>query len=650
MLRLGVGIMTLFSIARKNIRKNFTNYFIYFASMIFSIVIYFTFVSLKYDDSIQLAAEGSNKISSVFSGASVVLMIFVAIFIWYSNAFFTRKRKGEVGLYSLLGVRKKQIGRMLFYENFIMGIIALLIGIALGSVLSKFFVAVLMKVMGYDAIANFSVSSEAIIDTITVFSIITFINSLQGYRLIYRFKLIELFRADQESEKEPRTSWITAILSIALIGFGYWLTLQNIFESAIWRKVGIMATPLLILLTVILGTYLLFGVLSVTLLKRLRNHKKSYWNGINVIGISQLLYRMKGNARTLTIIAVLSATTLTSVGTAYSLYYNNRSTVEKVNPNSMMFIATDSRLTKRVEELISKHPNHEVLYHRTIPVIQMDVDTGDLDVGSNERTYTVMSNREFNQLTQLQGKDDVLSLQAQEAVLLDPFYMEGISPQYVGTRLPLKAKGGEVIITIKERKDYNVLNLQTVFSTIVVSDELFVRLQQEVNQASLVAYAITQEDQAKQLTKEIEAILPEKARFASFYQDYAQGLETSGLLIFMGGFLGLVFLAATGSIIYFKQLTEAHADKGRYEILYKIGVRKKEIKKTIAKQVLFIFALPLLAGIGHSAVALTPLSRMLQMNLLVPVMICMAIYTCMYTAYYFLTVHAYYKIVTKTKS
>lgn len=642
--------MTLFSIARKNIRKNFTNYFIYFVSMIFSIVIYFTFVSLKYDDSIQLAAEGSNKISSVFSGASVVLMIFVAIFIWYSNAFFTRKRKGEVGLYSLLGVRKKQIGRMLFYENFIMGIIALLIGIALGSVLSKFFVAVLMKVMGYDAIANFSVSSEAMIDTITVFSIITFINSLQGYRLIYRFKLIELFRADQESEKEPRTSWITAILSVALIGFGYWLTLQNIFESAIWRKVGIMATPLLILLTVILGTYLLFGVFSVTLLKRLKNHKKSYWNGINVIGISQLLYRMKGNARTLTIIAVLSATTLTSVGTAYSLYYNNRSTVEKVNPNSMMFIATDSRLTKQVEELISKHPNHEVLYHRTIPVIQMDVVTGDLDVGSNERTYTVMSNREFNQLNQLQGKDDVLSLQAQEAVLLDPFYMEGISPQYVGTRLPLKAKGGEVIITIKDRKDYNVLNLQTVFSTIVVSDELFVRLQHEVNQASLVAYAITQEDQAKQLTKEIQAILPEKARFASFYQDYAQGLETSGLLIFMGGFLGLVFLAATGSIIYFKQLTEAHADKGRYEILYKIGVRKKEIKKTIAKQVLFIFALPLLAGIGHSTVALTPLSRMLQMNLLVPVMICMAIYTCMYTAYYFLTVHAYYKIVTKTKS
>ncbi len=643
MLRLGVGIMTLFSIARKNIRKNFTNYFIYFASMIFSIVIYFTFVSLKYDDTIELAAEGSNKISSAFSAASVVLMIFVAIFIWYSNAFFTRKRKKEVGLYSLLGVRKKQIGRMLFYENFIMGIIALLIGIALGSVLSKFFVAFLMKVMGYDALAQFSVSSEAILNTIIVFSIITFLTSLQGYRLIYRFRLIELFRADQESEKEPRTSWITALLSVALIGFGYWLALQTMFESTIWRELGVMATPLLILLTVILGTYLLFGVFSVTLLKGLRNHKKSYWNGMNVIGISQLLYRMKGNARTLTMIAVLSATTITSVGTAYSLYYNNRSNVEKVNPNSMMFIATDSRSTKQVKELILQYPDHDILYHRTIPVVQMDVN-------SHERTYTVMANRDFNQLAQLQGKDDVLALRAKEAVLLDPSYIEGISPQYVGTSILLEAKDRGESVTIQERKDYNVLNLQTVYSTIVVSDELFVRLQQETNQVSLETYAIAQQDKAKPLTEEIQAILPEQARFSSFYQDYAQGVEAFGLLIFMGGFLGLVFLAATGSIIYFKQLTEAHADKGRYEILYKIGVRKKDIRKTIAKQVLFIFALPLLAGIAHSAVALTSLSRMLQMNLVIPVVICMAVYTCIYIAYYFLTVHAYYQIVTKTKS
>lgn len=141
----------------------------------------------EYDNSIQAASVGSPKISSAFSAAAVVLIIFVAIFIWYSNSFFTRKRKKEVGLYSLLSVRKKQIGRMLFYENFLMGIVALIVGIALGSVLSRFFVLILMKVMGYEAMTDFSISMAAIINTFVVFMIITLITSLQGYRLIYRF-------------------------------------------------------------------------------------------------------------------------------------------------------------------------------------------------------------------------------------------------------------------------------------------------------------------------------------------------------------------------------------------------------------------------------------------------------------------------------
>src|SRR5690606_5876652 len=174
--------------------------------MIFSIVIYFTFVSLKYDETISATTESSQKISSVFNAASVVLIIFVAIFIWYSNSFFTRKRKKEIGLYSLLGVRKKQIGRLLFYENFLMGIIALFIGILLGFVLSKFFASVLMKVMGYDVMANFAVSSAAIINTIIVFTLITVVTSFHGYRLIYRFKLIDLFQADKEGEERPRAS------------------------------------------------------------------------------------------------------------------------------------------------------------------------------------------------------------------------------------------------------------------------------------------------------------------------------------------------------------------------------------------------------------------------------------------------------------
>lgn len=643
--------MTLFSIARKNIRKNFMNYFLYFASMIFSIVIYFTFVSLKYDTTIQSASDGSPKISSAFSGASVVLMIFVAIFIWYSNSFFTRKRKKEVGLYSLLGVRKKQIGRMLFYENFLMGILALIIGIVLGSALSQFFVMILMKAMGYELLSQFSISLSAVTNTVIVFMIITLITSFQGYRLIYRFKLIELFRADQEHEREPKVSWITALISLILIGIGYWLALQNLLQSKAWATLGYMMTPLVILLTVILGTYFLFSTLTVVMLKLSRARKKSFWKGMNIIGTSQLLYRIKGNARTLTIIAVLSATTLTAVGTAYSFYYNNRSNTELANPNSMMFIAVDDGSVKKVEDLVAKSTDHKLRYHQTVPVLEMNADISALEsfFYDGEMAFTILSAHDFNQLAEVQNRDDKLSLEANEAIVLDPAYMEGMSPKYVGKTITLKDKQQEQQVTFKALHQYNVLNQRAVYTTIVVSDEIFAKLQSKAISNTLEVYGITSQDKAKTLTADIEKILPDDAKFSSFYDTYSKGMEASGLLIFMGGFLGLVFLAATGSIIYFKQLTEASADKGRYLILHKIGVNKKEIRKTVAKQVGFIFALPLIAGIAHCAVALSALSNLLYTNLVIPVVICMGVYTCIYLIYYVLTVNAYYRIVTNVK-
>ncbi|MDR0268801.1 ABC transporter permease [Paenibacillus sp.] len=643
--------MTLFNIARKNIKKNFTNYFLYFASMIFSIVIYFTFVSLKYDTTIQSASDGSPKISSVFSGASVALMIFVAIFIWYSNSFFTRKRKKEVGLYSLLGVRKKQIGRMLFYENFLMGILALVIGIALGSVLSRFFVMILMKVMGYELLSHFSISLSAVMNTVIVFMIITLITSFQGYRLIYRFKLIELFRADQEHEREPKASWITALISLILIGFGYWLALQNLLQSKVWATLGYMMTPLVILLTVILGTYFLFSTLTVSLLKLSRTRKKAYWKGMNMIGTSQLLYRIKGNARTLTIIAVLSATTLTAVGTAYSFYYNNRSNAEMANPNSMMFIAIDGGSVQKARDLVAKSTDHKLRYHLSVPVIEMNADIGGLEsvFHDGEIAFTILPAHDFNQLADVQNRSEELSLKANEAIVLDPAYMEGMSPKYVGKTITLKDKQQKQQVTFKALHKYNVLNQRAIYTTIVVSDELFGKLQPLAKTDTLEIYGITGQDKAKTLTADMEKTLPDKAGFSSFYDTYSKGMEAFGLMMFMGGFLGLVFLAATGSIIYFKQLTEASADKERYLILHKIGVNKKEIRKTVAKQVGFIFALPLIAGIAHCAVALSALSNLMQTNLVIPVVICIGVYTCIYLIYYALTVNAYYKIVTNIK-
>src|SRR5690606_10185250 len=158
---------------------------------------------------------------SVFLIASIVLLIFVAIFMLYSNQFFTRKRKKEVGLYALLGFSKRTIGRMLFYENLLIGAIVLAAGIAAGSFLSKLFTMILMRLLEVDAGAGIAFSIPALLSTIIVFMTIILITSIQAYRLIYRYKLIELFRAESEGEQEPRASVITAVAAVLCLGIGY---------------------------------------------------------------------------------------------------------------------------------------------------------------------------------------------------------------------------------------------------------------------------------------------------------------------------------------------------------------------------------------------------------------------------------------------
>ncbi|MDG2800014.1 ABC transporter permease, partial [Vibrio parahaemolyticus] len=244
--------MTLSSIALRNIQRNFKDYFVYFASMIFSIVIYFTFKALQYNSQMEKAAEASKKISGAFQVSSVMLIIFVAVFIIYSNGFFTRKRKKEVGLYSLLGIRKRQIGKMLFYENMLMGLMSLIIGIAIGSVLSKLFLELLVSMMGLKLNVHFEVPMAAIVDTAIIFFVIILYTSLQGYRLIYRFKLIELFRAEREGEAMPKGSVIMALISVFLIGSGYFLALM--YMKAVMYA-DFMVVALYILLATVAGTY-----------------------------------------------------------------------------------------------------------------------------------------------------------------------------------------------------------------------------------------------------------------------------------------------------------------------------------------------------------------------------------------------------------
>lgn len=640
--------MTPFSIIKKNLQRNLKNYVLYFASMILSIVIYFIFVSLQYNDYIVEQTNTAKGIADVFQASSVILIIFVAIFIWYSNSFFTKKRKKEIALYSLLGVPKRQIGTMLFYENLIIGIIALIIGMSIGALLSRVFSMLLLKVMQLSTTISFSFSLEAIIHTTLVFTIIILITSFHGYSIIYKFKLIELLQAERQGELIPKGSIWTALLGIILVISSYWFALQPIFSS-IWldHKIRNMC---IILGGSIIGTYFIFRSFIVFLLLGLQKNKTRYYRGINVVSVSQLLARIQANAKTLTAIALLSAVTLCGIGASYSMYYKNKVMIDKTEPFSFMYVKTDSQVDQQIENTI-KNSNHTIKEKITIPLIKVKADLQvnglmPINFERNPNELNLLSESTFNMLADKTNKDIKVSLQNTEVVALDANKSHTFQTEYKNGKVDLHLSSSDYSLQFVGNIQDNILNDSLHEFTIVVPDKFFYDMSKQQKPYMLQAYKVSNDKNTEKLTKAIQILLKD-IHLISKYSAYKSVVEASGLVIFAGVFLGLVFLAATGSIIYFKQLTEATIDQDKYIILRKLGVSKQTIFKSIAKQIAFIFILPLTIGSLHSIVALKALSNTLGIDIFIPVLTTIVAYTLIYFAYYILTVKSYNNIVNK---
>ncbi|HFK1473015.1 TPA: ABC transporter permease [Bacillus paranthracis] len=640
--------MTPFSIIQKNLQRNLKNYVLYLASMILSIVIYFIFVSLQYNDYIVEQTSTAKGISDVFKASSVILIIFVAIFIWYSNSFFTKKRKKEIALYSLLGVPKRQIGTMLFYENLIIGIIALIIGMSIGALLSKVFSMLLLKVMQLSTAISFSISLEAIMHTILVFTLIILITSFHGYSIIYKFKLTELLQAERQGELIPKGSIWTALLGIILVISSYWFALQPIFSS-IWldHKIRNMC---IILGGSIIGTYFIFRSFTVFLLLGLQKNKTRYYRGINVVSVSQLLARIQSNAKTLTAIALLSTVTLCGIGASYSMYYKNKVMIDKTEPFSFMYVKTDSQVDQQIENTI-KNSNHTIKEKITIPLIKVKADLQvnglmPINFERNPNELNLLSESTFNMLADKTNKDIKISLQNTEVVALDANKSHTFQTEYKNGKVDLHLSSSDYSLQFVGKIQDNILNDSLHEFTIVVPDKFFYDMSKQQKPYMLQAYKVSNDKNTEKLTKAIQILLKD-IHLISKYSAYKSVVEASGLVIFAGVFLGLVFLAATGSIIYFKQLTEATIDQDKYIILRKLGVSKQTIFKSIAKQIAFIFILPLTIGSLHSIVALKALSNTLGIDIFIPVLTTIVAYTLIYFAYYILTVKSYNNIVNK---
>jgi len=619
--------VTLFSITAGNIKKNLQNYFLYFISMVFSIVVFYIFTSIQYNDQVAQTVGETTKFMLKLGAISVA--VFSAIFMGYSNSFFTRKRKKEIGLYSLLGVQKRQIGRMLFYENLLMGVAALGVGIIVGSLFSKLFVMLFFRLMGHFVQVNFAISLQAILNTVAVFLIIFIVISLHAYSLIYRFKLVDLFRAEQSGETEPKASLLLALVSIALIIAGYVLAFH------LFNNFNLYAPMVLAL--VIIGSYGLFHSFMVFVIRRSRKNSKRYYQGMNLISISNLLYRIKSNATLLATIAILSATTLTAMGMSYGIYHNINKAVNHHNPFSYVYWNDDSR-DQKVDQILARYPQNPLLHSVEISFISA------LGIIHDDRFhFSVVPESDYNELARIKGWEKVDITRQQEAVIVHSYY--DTREDYVNKAVSLALDEQirqEFYIT--DRRPYKLTNNADTWTSLVLCDAAFAQLTKAQEPGSLRVLMVADHKNSQALTAELQNTLPAYS-WNSYYSEYMRNMEQGGMLMFIGGFLGLVILLATGSIIYFRQLNEAQKEKLNYKILRNIGVSRSEIHTSIRKQLLYVFLFPLLVGIAHSWVALMALADILVTNLVTSTIVTIVVFTVIYFIYYLLTVNSYNRIV-----
>ncbi|MDU1319947.1 MAG: ABC transporter permease [Clostridium botulinum] len=629
--------MGLFSIAFKNVKRNFKNYAMYLISMIFSVIIYSMFKAIEYNNQIADVANGMKTVSKSFSGASAIIALFVFIFIWYSNSFFIKKRKKEMGLYSILGIKKKSIAAMMFYETMTMGIIALVIGIFLGAFFSKGFILAFLKLIDAENIINTGFSIKALVSTIKTFILIYFVVSISGASIIYRYELIDLFTAESKREKEPKASKIKAILSLIFLLGGYALYIISKGES-------LESVAMITLTTVVIGTYLFFSSFTVYYLKVKRNNKKIHFKGINMISNSQLLYRIKGNSRTLATIAILIATTLTASGASISFYKYFSANMDKDMPFDYVIKVENNKVTNDIDKLIKNNSKNKLKEKIDITVLQYENKSSDI-----YDSKSILSEKDFNKIAKaknIEVKDKINS--PKESYYFTRFLDKKNKIFNINI--------GEENLKVVHSEERSLANMMVLDNVLIVRDDEFIKLQNQLKKEKYALYLVENHNRSGKLTKDFNNRITNyeksknnpKYRLANsnYYENYRENISSSGTMLFIGCFVGLVFLVCTASIIFFKQLSEAIEEKHRYKILRNIGVRNKELKSSIYKQMSLIFFAPLIVGIAHGGVALSIFGEFLNLGVLTPITMVAIPYTIVYLIYYFLTAEFYYKAIS----
>ncbi|MEK4974254.1 ABC transporter permease [Niallia circulans] len=645
--------MTLSNLVIRNLKKNIKYYYLYIFALVFSVSLYFSFVTLQYDPSMN-EVENSVKGGAAIKSASILLIAIVAIFLLYANTIFIKRRGKEIGLFQLIGMTKSKIFRLLTLENFILYFLSIVIGIFIGVSFSKITIMILFKVTGVQAIAKLHFSPEALAQTVIVFCAIYVLIMLMNYIFIKRQTILSLFRVASSTEARVKkmSVWemILGIIGIIFIISGYYISSQ-LFNGDFQSMNELFFAMISILALVIIGTYLFYKGSVSFLFNLIRKGKNGYININQVLSLSSIMFRMKSNAILLTIITTVSALALGFLCLSYISYYSAEKTAKQNVPADFAFdnVQDAEAFTSRLEE-------QRIAYkEEKIPVIQTIFDIkGVLDNIPDGFTQDT-SEIQMPVISEDYVEDVHLS---KKEVLFDGYSStleKFIKLKSTGS-ITMELNGQSIPLNYLGMKEINILPYN--FSngglmTVIVDSSVFDLVQKNMDKSlqspsSLyIGININKNQEIVEADKIYQKLTFESQETLSRYETSQSQKEFMGLAMFIVGFLGLTFLITSGCILYFKQMDEGEEEKYNYTILRKLGYTQNDLINGIKSKQLFNFGIPLLIGLLHSYFAVKSGWFFFGSELWAPMFIVMGLYALLYSIFGILSVIYYKKIISE---
>ncbi len=644
-----------------NIRKNASTYLPYMFVSTFAMFTFFVFDLLLKNDVMRNLPKGAYTLVLISIGF-VLLQIIMVPFLYYTNSFLIKRRKKELGLYSMLGLEKKHIGIMMFWESLIVYVFVCAGAIVLGLVFSRLIFLLLLNLAKMQVNVEFTVSPKAITDSLLFYAFITALNLTVNLIQVGKANPVELMSDSRKGEKEPRHILPLSIIGVCAMAAGYYTALSSKLANQVFMDF------FLAVFLVIIGTYFLFTSGSIAVLRFLKRRKKFYYRPEHFVTVSGMLYRMKKNAASLSNICVFSTMVIiTAVCTV--VVYLDMDTIVSSNFRRVFEItcfgnaATDAPALRQDVTALAEE-NHVALEDEFL-FDSIELHTrkeensflfwdGTGNMYTEMETVLLMSQDEYELMTGTSvalASDEALIYSSGPDFAMDTICFEALEYQVkeelyecgISRKTPNSAFSNTYLAVLPDKEQ-----VEKVCSAFLVDSAQ--------SHTYFYGFNIQGEDAD---TDAFSAALGQRLNtvpgFAG-YNDHRAGMADQrsmyGGLLFIGIFFGLIFLICLLIIMYYKQLTEGFEDQKNFEVMQQVGMSDGEIRRTIRTQISMVFGLPLLGAIIHTAVGMRMVYMLLgaigffESTLLIA---CTAagclVFALVYSFSYRRTSMAYYRIV-----